>query len=97
MQEISQLYKIFEILGTPDETSWPGVSKLPDYLPSFPKWRPMDMGSVLKDRLEPDGLDLLRCMLQYPPSERITPGQALKHRYFADLANYAPGTRLPIG
>ena len=29
--EIDQLLKIFKILGTPSEDSWPGVTSLPDY------------------------------------------------------------------
>lgn len=34
-----QLKKIFKILGTPTEDSWPGVSQLPDYKP-FPIYVP---------------------------------------------------------
>ena len=30
-QEIDELYKIFQVLGTPSEANWPGVSQLPDY------------------------------------------------------------------
>ena len=30
-QEIDELYKIFQLLGTPSEAVWPGVSQLPDY------------------------------------------------------------------
>ena len=30
-QEIDELYKIFQVLGTPCEATWPGVSHLPDY------------------------------------------------------------------
>lgn len=30
-QEIDELYKIFQVLGTPSEATWPGVSQLPDY------------------------------------------------------------------
>lgn len=36
--EIGQLYQIFNLLGTPDEMSWPGVASLPDWQPIFPKW-----------------------------------------------------------
>jgi serine/threonine protein kinase len=96
VQEISQLFKIFQVLGTPNEDMWPGVMSLPDYLPSFPKWHPQDMNEILKHRLEPEGMDLLHRMLRYAPSERITPADALKHAYFKDLHSYSPGTRLPI-
>ena len=30
--------QIFRTLGTPDETTWPGVASLPDYSATFPKW-----------------------------------------------------------
>ncbi|XP_048579615.1 cyclin-dependent kinase 2 isoform X3 [Nematostella vectensis] len=36
--EIDQLFRIFRTLGTPDDKVWPGVSELPDYKTSFPKW-----------------------------------------------------------
>jgi serine/threonine protein kinase len=75
---------------------WPGVSGLPDYLPTFPKWQPQDLRTNLKHKLDDDGIDLLQQMLRYAPSERITPADALKHRYFEDLHSYLPGTRLPI-
>ena len=36
-------------------------------------------------RLDPQGLDLLREMLQYDPLKRITAKRALQHPYFLDL------------
>jgi serine/threonine protein kinase len=96
MQEISQLFKIFQVMGTPTEDMWPGVSNLPDFLPTFPKWYPQDLSSVLKGKLDAEGVDLLQQMLRFAPHERITPADALKHSYFKDLHSYLPGTRLPI-
>lgn len=29
--EIDQLFKIFQVLGTPNEENWPEVTNLPDY------------------------------------------------------------------
>ena len=46
MQEIDELFKIFRTLGTPTEATWPGVSELPDYKDSFPKWHPRPMQEV---------------------------------------------------
>lgn len=34
-----QLKKIFKVLGTPTEETWPGVTQLPDYKP-FPIYVP---------------------------------------------------------
>ena len=36
--EIDEIFRIFRTLGTPTETTWPGVSDLPDYKPMFPQW-----------------------------------------------------------
>merc|ERR1719379_1614738 len=37
--EVDTIFKIFQKLGTPDETIWPGVSELPDFKPTFPNWQ----------------------------------------------------------
>ena len=37
--EIDQLYKIFQVCGTPNDVIWPGVSSLPHFKPKFPQWR----------------------------------------------------------
>eukprot|EP01018_Ginkgo_biloba_P020448 Gb_39785 [translate_table: standard] len=36
--EIDELFKIFRVLGTPNEETWPGVTSLPDFKSAFPKW-----------------------------------------------------------
>jgi len=36
--EIDQLFRIFRILGTPNENIWPQVTSLKDFKPTFPKW-----------------------------------------------------------
>ena len=82
--EIDELYKIFRILGTPTEEIWPGVTKLPDYKPQFPGWKSTDISLVVPG-LDALGLDLLKQMLIYEPSKRISAKKALKHPYFDDL------------
>ena len=39
--EINQLIKIFQVLGTPTEETWPGVSSLSDYRSVWPQFKPM--------------------------------------------------------
>lgn len=56
--EIDQLFRIFRTLGTPDENVWPGVTSMPDYKPSFPKWARQDLSKVVPP-LDEDGRDLL--------------------------------------
>ncbi len=83
-QEIDELFKIFMVMGTPDEHCWPGVRELPDWKETFPKWRPRPLSEVAPT-LDPLGLDLLSRMLVYDPAQRVTAREALTHPYFADL------------
>ena len=47
-------------MGTPTEEMWPGVSELPDYKSTFPKWKPESQLKEAVPRLEESGLDLLQ-------------------------------------
>jgi cyclin-dependent kinase 2 len=82
--EIDQLFKIFQILGTPDENVWHGVRSLPEYKEVFPQWRPKNLLEVVPE-LCSDGLDLLNKLLVYDPTQRISAKAALQHSYFRDL------------
>ena len=84
VQEIDELYKIFMLLGTPNEHIWPGVSQLPDYKDTFPSWRPQPLADIVPT-LDAVGLDLLSKMLVYDPQSRITARAALGHQYFQDI------------
>ncbi|CAL9069232.1 cell division control protein 2 homolog [Musa acuminata AAA Group] len=82
--EIDELFKIFRVLGTPNEDTWPGVTSLPDFKSAFPKWLSKDLVTVVPN-LAAAGVDLLSKMLCLDPSKRITARQALEHEYFKDL------------
>ncbi|GAB1201284.1 kinase-like domain-containing protein [Aspergillus pseudonomiae] len=79
--EIDQIFKIFRLLGTPDEDSWPGVTSFPDYKSSFPKWK-RDRNSPLIPGLERHGLRLLDALLEFDPAVRMSAKQAREHPYF---------------
>lgn len=38
--EIDQIFKIFNLRGTPNESQWPGLCDCPDYKKTFPKFSP---------------------------------------------------------
>ncbi|KAL1780238.1 cyclin-dependent kinase 3 isoform X1 [Sigmodon hispidus] len=81
--EIDQLFRIFRTLGTPSEATWPGVSQLPDFKNSFPKWTRKGPEEIVPS-LGPEGKDLLLSqLLQYDPSQRISAKTALAHPYFS--------------
>jgi cyclin-dependent kinase 2 len=87
--EIDQLYQIFRIMGTPDETSWPGVSKLPDFKANFPNWKRQALTSI-NPQLNEEGIDLLSKLLVYKPDERITAKNALSHAFFRNVQIVKP-------
>lgn len=90
--EIDQLFRIFRCMGTPTETIWPGVSRLPDFNPVFPRWEPQDIHDVLSAPLGDGGHDLLLKLITYNPSKRWTAKQALEHPYLMDAKLTVPPT-----
>ncbi|KAI0739911.1 Pkinase-domain-containing protein [Daedaleopsis nitida] len=85
--EIDQIFKIFRVLGTPNEEIWPGVHQLPDYKPSFPHWSPQDLREHVPT-LDDDGIDFLKHTLTYDTTKRISAKRALNHPYFADFTSH---------
>eukprot|EP01132_Coremiostelium_polycephalum_P003227 gene3227-4040_t len=79
-----QLFRIFKILGTPNEEIWPSIVELPEYKPDFPVHPAHPLSSIVHG-LDEKGLNLLSRMLQYDPNQRITAANALKHPYFEGL------------
>ncbi|CAI8036133.1 Cyclin-dependent kinase 2 [Geodia barretti] len=82
--EIDQLFRIFRTLGTPDDRLWPGVSLLPDYKNTFPKWPRRNLQPVVKTA-DPLAVDLLEQMLIYEPAKRTSAMNSLTHPYFKDV------------
>lgn len=85
--EIATLFKIFQVVGRPEEVNWPGVTQLADYHATFPRWHGLTQAQWLErfPNLGVLGIDLLRRMLILDPSQRITAEAALTHPYFYDL------------
>mmetsp|Transcript_691 Transcript_691/g.1836 ORF Transcript_691/g.1836 Transcript_691/m.1836 type:complete len:315 (-) Transcript_691:530-1474(-) len=81
--ELQQLLHIFKLLGTPSEDLWPGVTKLRDWH-EWPQWQAQDLSRIFPT-LEPEGIDLLKKMLEYDPAKRVSAKEALKHPFFDDL------------
>ena len=88
--EIGQMKKIFEILGKPTESEYPGFSQLPA-IKKF-KW---DISNIkgraqlirqLKSQyqLSDNGCDLFNRLLCFDPDSRITTREALAHPFFKE-------------
>jgi len=81
--EIDQIFRIFRLLGTPNEEVWPGISQLPDYKPTFPQWSAQSLAQHIAS-LDPAGLDLLHSTLTYNTAKRISAKRAMHHPWFSD-------------
>ncbi|KAG8365936.1 hypothetical protein BUALT_Bualt17G0023800 [Buddleja alternifolia] len=90
--EVDQLDKIFKTLGTPNETIWPGLSKLPGAKVNFVKHKynllrrkfpatSFTGSPVLSDA----GFDLLNKLLTFDPEKRISAEAALNHEWFREV------------
>lgn len=82
--EIDQIFKIMKIMGTPTESTWPGVNDLPDYKSNFPVWKGEDL-NITAPKLDAQGIDLLKMFLVLDPVRRISAKRALLHPYFKDV------------
>lgn len=77
--ENSQLVKIFEIIGSPQENDWPRGTSLA--YASFAGYSEVSFRELFA-RLDPDAIDLIKRMLLFNPERRITAKGALAHNYF---------------
>lgn len=79
-----QLLKIFRLMGTPSERSWPGISSFPEYKNNWPVFATQELRSLLP-QVDSLGLQLLGRMLQLRPEMRCSAQEALNHPWFAEL------------
>jgi CTD kinase subunit alpha len=94
--EINQLEKIYNVLGTPTRTEWPGIVDLQWYellLPPLPPPRAntaststprpsSTFAEKYRDKVSPAAFDLLAEMFVYDPARRPSAADVLAHAYF---------------
>ena len=82
--EITTLFKIFNLIGTPSEENWSGLSKMKFWKDSFPKMKG-NIDEILSSVLiSTNEKELLKKMLNYP-LDRINAHDALCHTYFDNI------------
>lgn len=82
--EIDQIFKIFQIFGTPNDEVLPGFKFFPDYNKEFPIWKGIGLYEYLikktsADLIDTKAFDLLQKMLSIDPCKRISAKEALSH------------------
>lgn len=81
--EINQLDKIYNVLGTPSRSEWPGVAELQWFELLRPTQRiPSTFAEKYRDRVSPEAFELLQAMFLYDPTNRPTASDVLEHPYF---------------
>lgn len=90
--DADQLLRIFKFLGTPDNQVWPSMNQYPNSTnmlskPEFMQNWVTECDTVLQsstgfEKLGLEGRDLLKRLLRYEPSARLTAQEALNHPYF---------------
>jgi len=85
--EIDTIFKICQKLGTPTSEIWPGVQDMPDFKPTWPKWKAKGWENIrnTKAQLGSVGIDLLEQLMVYDPRKRLSARRALQHPYFIDV------------
>ena len=80
--DIDQMFRVFQTMGSPTPECWPGVDLLPDYNKvSFPDLRALDLGLVIP-RVQAGDAAFLCCMLVLDPAQRATAAQMCASEYF---------------
>ena len=81
--EINQLDKIYNVLGTPTRSEWPGLVDMAWFELLRPTERkPNTFAEKYQERVTPDAFELLQAMFMYDPLRRPTAGDVLEHPYF---------------
>lgn len=81
--DLSQLDKIYNILGTPNRQDWPGLVDMAWFELMRPTVkRKSTFEEKYKDVLTPAAFDLMLSMFAYDPEKRPTSAQVLQHPYF---------------
>lgn len=92
--DLDQISKIFQVLGTPTEETWPGHTKFPDYV-QFKMYPPQPLETIFTAAGR-DLIQLLQSMLSLDPRKRCTCTEALKMDYFKNKPPPSLGFQLPL-
>lgn len=81
--EIDTIFKIFQLLGTPREDTYPGITSLDHWQPTFPQWKGQSVAPIITRRPElgEEGRLLLCGLLEMHPPSRLSARRAKMHPF----------------
>jgi len=89
---VDQLVEIIKALGTPTKEQIKAMN--PNYTEfKFPQIRGHSWSKLFRPKTPPEAIDLVSKLLQYTPSERLSPMSSCAHSFFNELRD--PNTILP--
>ncbi|CDW75370.1 protein kinase [Stylonychia lemnae] len=87
--ESDQLFKIFSVMGTPNQQQWPEGYRLADQMGlKFQQMTQTPLIQLFQREISDEAIDLMNGMLRYESSQRFTAIQCLNHSYFKDVQQY---------
>mmetsp|Transcript_348 Transcript_348/g.479 ORF Transcript_348/g.479 Transcript_348/m.479 type:complete len:363 (+) Transcript_348:37-1125(+) len=90
--DIDQMFRVFQVLGSPTPDVWPSVTELPDYSKvSFPNIPPLDLRLILP-QVHVDEVAFIQSLLTLDPEKRLTAATAIRSSFFS--TNPAPSNVL---
>ncbi|KAL0483465.1 cyclin-dependent kinase CDK7 [Acrasis kona] len=92
--DLDQLGKIFQGLGTPTDSDWPDMRSLPNFI-EFDEVPKPNLKQVFT-AATPDAIDLISKMFTFDPNKRITAKEALSHPYFSNQPKPTAPHDLPL-
>ncbi|OHT14343.1 CMGC family protein kinase [Tritrichomonas foetus] len=83
LSEQDQMYKIVNVLGTPNSQNWPDFGRLVSKTPfRIPPMASVPLSSMML-AASPEAIDLITQLLSYDPARRPSASQALNHPFFS--------------
>jgi len=93
--DIDQMFRVFQIMGSPTPETWPGVDALPDFSKvSFPNLVPLSLRTTLLPHASDAQIEFLLLLLRLDPAQRLSAADAAAHSFFLSSPLPCPAPHL---
>ena len=85
--EIGQIHEIFKQLGTPEESTWPGISKNKLFRTTFPNWVRQPTKVLYPGVSSDSAIKLMESIFVYDQEKRVSTKDILNSSFIADACS----------